>query len=321
MVILGAGASKATAPKGDRQGRELPVLANLAEVVGVAQAIAKAGVGDASDFEALYDQLVADNSHPELVRLIQRSVWRYFADLELPDGATIYDFLLLALRQNDLIASFNWDPLLVQAYCRNAHVGSLPRIIFLHGNVGIGYCEVDRVVGYSDDSCGTCGRAFVPSQLLYPVRQKDYNVNPLIKSEWEVLSRNLAYAYMLTIFGYSAPSTDVEARDIFLNAWRGNAHFELAQINIVDIRPRRDLVRAWRPFFCREHFAIHRTIFTSWLFRNPRRSCEALAMATLQNNPWAVNLFPRFRKLSSLQEWVAPLVAEEHNGRFSGTLC
>jgi hypothetical protein len=35
--------------------------------------------------------------------------------MEIPDHVTLYDELLLTLRSKDLIATFNWDPLLLQA--------------------------------------------------------------------------------------------------------------------------------------------------------------------------------------------------------------
>src|SRR5579883_568133 len=57
------------------------------------------------------------------------------------------------------------------------------------------------------------------------------------------------------------------------------------------------------------------------LFRHPRRSCEALAMATLQNDPWTDNPFPKFKSLPQLHAWIAPLVAEENRGNFSGRQC
>jgi hypothetical protein len=44
-------------------------------------------------------------------------------------------------------------------------------------------------------------------------------------------------------------------------------------------------------------------------------------MATLQNVPWPDNPFPQFKSLPELHTWIAPLVAEENEGRFSGKPC
>jgi hypothetical protein len=44
-------------------------------------------------------------------------------------------------------------------------------------------------------------------------------------------------------------------------------------------------------------------------------------MATLQNDPWHDNPFPKLKSLSRLHAWLAPLIAEEHSGRFTGDPC
>lgn len=51
----------------------------------------------------------------------------------------------------------------------------------------------------------------------------------------------LKHTYFLTIFGYADPQTDVEAREVLLNAWKENPTFELAQIEITNIKPREGL--------------------------------------------------------------------------------
>jgi hypothetical protein len=41
-------------------------------------------------------------------------------------------------------------------------------------------------------------------------------------------------------------------------------------------------------------------------------------MATLQNDPWRRDTFPKLKSLNELHGWIAPLLAEEKGGRFSG---
>src|SRR5256884_1077636 len=113
---------------------------------------------------------------------------------------------------------------------------------------------------------------------------------------------------MLTIFGYAAPATDVEAVDLLLRGWGDNPTFELAQVNIVDIKPEEELRKTWERFLCRTHYGTTANLGTTWLLRHPRRSCEALAMATLQNDPWQENPVPRFKSLAQLHAWIAPLL-------------
>jgi hypothetical protein len=44
-------------------------------------------------------------------------------------------------------------------------------------------------------------------------------------------------------------------------------------------------------------------------------------MATLQNDPWHDNPLPKLTSLSQLHAWLAPLIAEEQGGRFTGNPC
>jgi hypothetical protein len=322
VVILGAGASLACFPHGDASGQRLPLMNNFVEVVGLRPIIEAAGLSaEIDNFEAFYDELVTAGKQPQLVGQIEVRVREYFAALSLPAEATLYDYLVLTLRKKDLIATFNWDPFLAQAYRRNMGVTEPPRIAFLHGNVAIGTCTEHRRVGFSHQSCGVCGNGLSPSRLLYPVKQKDYNADPYIKSEWDVLRSYLEDAYYVTIFGYSAPTTDVEAKQLMLEVWKKNPTLPLAEVNIIDIKPDEELEKTWAEFLYKRHYGIYADIRTTILFRHPRRSCDAFAMATLQCAPWRDNPIPLTKALGELQAWVAPLVAEEKSEKFSGEPC
>jgi len=217
------------------------------------------------------------------------------------------------LREKDIIATFNWDPFLLQAYQRNERVTKTrrPRITFLHGNVKVGICETDRISGVNGKKCSKCGRDFEPSKLLYPVRHKDYSTDVFIKSEWDALRHALSYGYYLTVFGYSAPKTDVEARQLMLTDWKKNPTLQLAEVDIIDVKAEAELEENWNEFFVSHHYGIRTDIFKSYLFQHPRRSCDAFAAATLMLEPWHDNPFPRFTTLAELQDWVKPLIDEE----------
>ena len=321
VVILGAGASRAAFPKGDAHGKRLPVMADLIELLDLAPAIAAGGFSDASDFESLYDAIATSGKAPGLQAEIEAKVRAYFEALELPETPTLYDYLVLSLRDSDYIATFNWDPFLARAWLRNRQAAKLPKLLFLHGNVQIGTCPIDRVKGFRDEECGKCGAPLQPSRLLYPVRQKNYNSDPFIASEWKELEAALKRGYMLTIFGYSAPKTDVEAVELMLRGWGSNPTFELAEVSIVDIKPESELETTWERFFCRTHYVTSSSVWNTWLFRHPRRSGEALAMATLQNDPWHDNPLTKVHSRSHLHAWLAPLIVEEQSGRFTGNPC
>ena len=106
-----------------------------------------------------------------------------------------------------------------------------------------------------------------------------------------------------------------------LRGWGKNPTFELAEVTMVDIKPEAELRKTWKRFLCRTHYGVSADIWETWLFRHPRRSCESFAMATLQNDPWSDNLFPKLRSMPQLHAWIAPLVAEEGKGRFTGNPC
>ena len=119
VVILGAGASLAAFPNGDRFGRKLPLMRNLVEIVGLEPLLNSYDVTSGyENFESLYDTLATSGEYSELLTELEGHVYSYFAAMRLPTEATIYDFLLLSLRDKDVIATFNWDPFLAEAVKR-----------------------------------------------------------------------------------------------------------------------------------------------------------------------------------------------------------
>ena len=239
----------------------------------------------------------------------------------MPLEATIYDKMILGLRNKDLIATFNWDPFLAQAYQRNMDsVGheNMPRILFLHGNVMIGACADCRMKGWTNNPCDGCKKRLEPSTLLYPVGEKNYTEDPFIKSEWDELRAYLEDAYLVTVFGYSAPITDVVARSVLLEAWHNNPTSTLGNLDIIDTKPKEEIRENWSDFFEVSHHGIYKSISDNYFSLFPRRTCDAFAMATLQQDPWHENPLPETEDLAELQAWVQHLVAEEKAGKFSG---
>lgn len=217
IVILGGGASIAsTILNPEKNGKYLPGMPNLIETLDLQWLLDDYGVEcKGANFEAFYDSLVSKGGSEELVELLEIAIYDYFAELKLPDEATIYDYLVLSLREKDIIATFNWDPFLAQAFIRNKNVighDRMPQMAFLHGNVAIGVCYDCKSMGWSVNSCDRCNKKFEPSKLLYPVGKKDYASDEFIHSEWTKLRSYIREAYYLTVFGYSAPKTDAEAR-------------------------------------------------------------------------------------------------------------
>lgn len=69
VTILGAGASLAALPDGDKNGRKLPLMNNLVEVVGLESLFEEYGLKyEGENFEATYDALVFSGECPDLVK-------------------------------------------------------------------------------------------------------------------------------------------------------------------------------------------------------------------------------------------------------------
>jgi hypothetical protein len=321
VFILGAGASIAARHHWGGSGPALPSMQNLIKVLSLTDAVIAAGYDPKQiGFEELYDEIASSGEHEDLRKQLETRVAEYFSSLSLPDTPTIYDYLVLSLREKDLIATFNWDPFLLQACIRNQKVISrVPNIAFLHGNVKVGICKKDKITGVQGHCCIKCGKQLTPSKLLYPVKQKNYADDPFITGEWSKLRSRLSEAYYLTIFGYSAPVTDVEARQLLLESWTDNESRSLSQIELIDVAKEATLEKTWSDFFVRDHYSIRTDAFASYSFWHPRRSCDAFAAATLMNKPWSDNPFPKFATLKELQAWVAPLIAEEDAYAKAGT--
>jgi hypothetical protein len=83
-------------------------------------------------FEDLYSDLSLNPLYNDVRVKIEEEIYNYFYNMVIPDEPTLYDYLVLSLREKDLIATFNWDPLLFQALKRNAHIKNLPKIVTNH---------------------------------------------------------------------------------------------------------------------------------------------------------------------------------------------
>lgn len=120
VVILGSGASIAsTFRNAEGNGKRLPSMDNFIELVGLTDLIEyiPQHLRD-TNFEKLYSKLHNDDPQSEIILEIEQRIKDYFGDMKLPAEPTIYDYLILSLRNKDLIATFNWDPFLYQAWIR-----------------------------------------------------------------------------------------------------------------------------------------------------------------------------------------------------------
>ena len=312
LVILGAGASNQAFPSGDAHGRRLPTMPQIVETLALDSLLSSGPVPyKGRNFEDVYSDLANRADCAGLVQRLDDMVRQYFSDLELPNEPTLYDYLLLSLRPKDGIATFNWDPLLFMSALRLAPRVDLPYLVFLHGNVAVGYCDQHRQKGYIRLACSKCGTPYKMPRLLYPVRQKNYQDNVSISREWRDIEKALKSAYALTIFGYSAPATDVEAKRLMTEAWGKAGQRELEQIEIIDILSEDALRNRWREFILEHHYEVTNDFYGSRIARHPRRSCEAIWSQFMEMRFFEEDPLPRGVALNELVDSIKPYLEWE----------
>lgn len=322
VVILGAGASLAAFPNGDKNNVRLPLMNSLADTLKIREIIPSGYIRHLQDFEKLYGSIANDPSAYDIKTTIEQRVYDYFYHLEIPETPTLYDYLLLSLRKKDIIATFNWDPLLLKCMRRHEKIKKLPEVVFLHGNVAVGVCEDCKILGYSYNRiCHRCYKPFSPMKLLYPVEKKDYSADVSINGEWEKLKWYLQHALYTTIFGYGAPDSDIDAKNLLLQAMNKNKSKVFYEVEVIDIMPDTELEDKWRNFFYKTHYRIINKFQKSYLWWHPRRSCDAFFSAYMMNTPWSDNPFPEFKSIDEMHNWIMPLIKDEekvekNNSRF-----
>lgn len=286
-VILGAGATMATIPKGDKNGKYSSVMDGMIQKLGMEDLLKDINLETTSrNIEDIYSELHLKPEYKNIVKEMEIRLYDYFDSLELPDSPTVYDFLILSLTEKDVIATFNWDPLLIQAFVRCHRITSnLPKILCLHGNVAMGYCKEHKEFGTKDAICPVCRKNLKPINLLYPVREKNYKKDEYISACWDAVDYIIENSYMLTIFGYSAPTSDYEAVQLLKKAWGDKEKRQLEEVSVIDIIEENDMRNKWDDFIYSHHYRYTDNFFESYLGMFPRRSCETVFATYSLNVP------------------------------------
>jgi hypothetical protein len=312
IVVLGAGASRANCPNGDKNGKVLPLMQDFTETLGLKALLAEWDIDPDQNFEEIFSDL-HEKKEVEKIEKLQKLIEKYFDELELPDRPTMYDHLVLSLRGKDIIATFNWDPLLMQAYLRNKQAGlSLPKLAFLHGNIRVGYCEKDKISGLSGIRCRKCGELYKTPPLLYPIKQKNYAADFFIANEWKLLKWGFENAFMITIFGYSGPKTDTEAINAMKEAWGDKYQRSMEQTSFITTQSEDDVCKNWEPFIHTHHYEIDNDFYSSWIANHPRRTGEAYINQYVEAKYISNNPIPRDLDFPELWKWYSQFeIAEE----------
>lgn len=312
VVILGAGASKAAMLQGDKSGRTIPLLDDLPMILGkLWKELLQDAQPPQGNFEATFSWIRKNgNFGPQLSKL-ERLIENYFEGLQLPDHPTIYDYLVLGLRGKDVIATFNWDPFLMQAHRRNRNVAELPDIRFLHGCVAFATCTEHDILGSPSEACPECYCDLEQGRLFFPDEDKDYAQDSLIQRDWSVVTTKLQKAFHLTIFGYSGPATDYNARKLLLDGWKQTPIRDICHAEIIDIKAEEILRESWTDFFPHYHNIIVGDFWDCSIAKWPRRTAEWKLSASRYGIP-AESIGPfRTDNLGELQEWFTQLAAAE----------
>lgn len=320
LVILGAGATVATIPFGDKNGRKASCMNNFIEELDMGAILDGVRLHTTStNLEDIYSELHDRTDCTEVRETLEHKIYDYFRCLELPDQATIYDLLILSLRPKDCIATFNWDGLLVDAYNRVKKItGHLPNLIFLHGNVNVSYCPNCDSYGNKRETCPRCKNKTIIPKLLYPIKHKDYTSDPFIKRQWEDFEAYLEDCSILTIFGYSAPKTDVEAIEKLQKAFaRLYDNRFLDHIEIIE-KPgfnRTEISEAWLELSSHTHghISLMESFYDSYMAQFPRRSIEGYFKSNIEG--WwgdpTISFTRGITTLDAVHTLIQPLIEDE----------
>ena len=112
---------------------------------------------------------------------------------------------------------------------------------------------------------------------------------------------------MVTIFGYSAPTSDLEAVSLMKDAWGDVNTRELEEIEIIDIKDEDELRETWSGFIHTHHYTTHNSFYDSFIAKHPRRTCEAMWNQLMECKFISDNDLPKHSTFQGLYKWMQPL--------------
>jgi len=143
------------------------------------------------------------------------------------------------------------------------------------------------------------------------VENKNYQDGDFIQREWEAIRYFLKGCFMLTIFGYSAPKTDLEAIKLLKDGWGDVEDRNMEQTEVINKHgsDHDALRKTWNDFIHTHHYDIHDSFYDSFLAKHPRRSGEAYWNQYYEAKFISDNPVPQNTKdLKKLVEWFKPLI-------------
>lgn len=128
---------------------------------------------------------------------------------------------------------------------------------------------------------------------------------------WKNASCWFANAFTITVFGYSAPTSDQEAVELLKKAWFQKSIRKFEYVEVIDIICHEQLVERWEAFTPTHHFLSASNFKESRLWNWPRRSCEALFYPMTKGIPCEKFPLEETNNLSELQNTIKQIVQHE----------
>ena len=157
------------------------------------------------------------------------------------------------------------------------------------------------------------------------IRQVCPGMRSHLKNEWGFLTYALRSSFLVTVFGYGAPETDVEAVRLMTEAWGNPEQRNLEQFEIIDIQAQEVVYDRWSSLIHSDHYDCSTDYFESALAYFPRRTGESSLRQFLPSTEDEAfqepNPVPRdFSTLDQMWDWFRPLIEAEEKASQDATL-
>ena len=110
----------------------------------------------------------------------------------------------------------------------------------------------------------------------------------------------------MTVYGYGAPVTDVEAIELMENAYSLSKIKDIAPFTVINLsQNEKEQKERWADFYDAKMIMYCNSLKETMLWDNPRVSLETLFDAILQQQPRTVTKsFEEFKTLEELQSFI-----------------
>ncbi len=123
---------------------------------------------------------------------------------------------------------------------------------------------------------------------------------------------------MFTIFGYGAPSSDVEAVDLLSEAWGDKYQRNMEQIEVIDTIDEDAICERWEKFIHTHHYDYRNDFYSSMIAKCSRRSVDASSGANYNCIAWEEHPIPKDASWNELDEWLKPYIEVENKAWLRG---